>query len=168
VSRLSQLFPKQVRFSYGCPDRIVIRGYYPALQRPDSIVHFFHDVAGLPVVDSAALASRTTAYRQWVAAFAKKHRIEQLAAPKRARKEDLVQPYYRRLGEHEGVACILTSMEQGSSPMFLASRPPTRTIGSSGAAGNYSSISTSTCSTASWDRCASASVRTCRLGSSSI
>jgi hypothetical protein len=133
VSRLSQLFPTQVRFSYGCPDRIVIRAYHPALQRPDNIVHCFHHVAGLPVVDSAALASRTTAYRQWVAAFAKRHRIEQVAAPKRARKEDLVQPYYRRLGEREGVACILTSMEQGSTfvsyvPRFQTPDPTYRII----------------------------------------
>ena len=133
MSRLSQLFPTQVGLSYGCPDRIVIRGYYPALQRTDNIVHFFHDVAGLPVVDSAALASRTTAYRQWLAAFVRRHRLEQLAAPKRARKEDLVQPYYRRLGEREGVACILTSMEQGSTfvsyvPRFKTSDPNYRII----------------------------------------
>jgi hypothetical protein len=111
VSRLSQLFPTQIRLTYGCPDRIVIRGYYDALQREDNIRHFFKDVVGLPVVDSDALASRTIAYRKWLDAFVREQRIDRVVAPKRERKEDFVQPYYRRLGDREGIACVLTSME---------------------------------------------------------
>lgn len=69
MSQLSQLFPKQIALAYGCLDRVVIRGYYPALQREDNIIHFFQDVVGLPVVDSGALASRTESYRQWLDAY---------------------------------------------------------------------------------------------------
>jgi hypothetical protein len=39
--------------------------------------------------------------------------IPVLAAPRRVRKEELVEPYYRRLGRNEGVACVLSSLEQG-------------------------------------------------------
>jgi hypothetical protein len=36
------------------------------------------------------------------------------APPKGARKEDFVQPFYRRLkGAEAGIACVLTSLEQG-------------------------------------------------------
>jgi hypothetical protein len=125
VSQLSQLFPKQIALAYGCLDRVVIRGYYPALQREDNIIHFFQQVVGLPVVDSGALASRTESYRQWLDAYVQRHAIERFAAPKGARKEDLVQPYYQRLGQQEGIACILTSMEQGTT--FVSYEPRFKT-----------------------------------------
>lgn len=128
VSRLSQLFPKQISLSYGCPDRIVIRGYYPALQRPENITHFFHDVVGVSTVDSAALAGPTERYKNWLDAYVRHHHIQRAAAPKGVRKEDFVQPYYRRLGQDEGVACILTSMEQ--SRTFVSYVPRFKTADS--------------------------------------
>jgi hypothetical protein len=122
VSRLPQLFPNQVLLSYGCPDRLIIRGYYPFLQRDENIVHFFHNVVGVPAVDSAVLASRTLRYREWLNDYVRDQRITRLEAPKGVRKEELVQPYYRRLGEREGIACILTSMEQASTFVSYAPR----------------------------------------------
>jgi hypothetical protein len=38
------------------------------------------------------------------------------------RKEDFVQPYYRHLKGAEGIACVLTSMEQGRT--FVSYTPP--------------------------------------------
>ena len=35
------------------------------------------------------------------------------APPKGVRKEDFVQPFYRRLKGEQGIACVLTSLEQG-------------------------------------------------------
>ncbi len=46
MDRFLQLFGRFVQFSYACWDRIVLRGYYPRLQRPENIVHFFRDVCG--------------------------------------------------------------------------------------------------------------------------
>ena len=46
MDRFLQLFGRFVQFSYACWDRIVLRGYYPALQRPENVVHFFRDVCG--------------------------------------------------------------------------------------------------------------------------
>lgn len=125
MDRLSQLFPDDVVFSYGCMDRVVIRGYYPALQREDNIVHFFRDVVGASVVDSGALASRTLRYRQWLDAYVRDHQIERVAAPKGVKNEDFVQSYYQQLGRQEGIACILTSMEQGST--FVSYEPRFKT-----------------------------------------
>ena len=125
MSQLSQLFPDDVVFSYGCLDRVVIRGYYPALQREENVVHFFQQVVGAAVVDSGALASRTLRYRQWLDGYLQDHHIERVTAPKGVRKDDFVQSYYERLGRHEGIACVLTSMEQGTT--FVSYEPRFRT-----------------------------------------
>lgn len=125
MDRLSQLFADDVVFGYGCLDRVVIRGYYPWLQREENLVHFFREVVGVPVVDSKALASRTTQYRQWLDEYVREHRIERLAAPKGVKNEDFVVPYYQQLGRHEGIACILTSMEQGTTFVSYEPRFPT-------------------------------------------
>ena len=98
MNRLSQLFREDIAFGYGCLDRVVIRGYYPWLQREENIVHLFRDVVGASVVDSGALASRTTRYRHWVDEYVRDHQIERLAAPKGVKNEDFVVPYYQRLG----------------------------------------------------------------------
>jgi hypothetical protein len=126
VTTLSQLFPKQILLAYGCPDRLVIRGYYGALQRQANIEHFFHNVVGVPVIDTGVLASRTETYMKWVDRFVKDNKIERLRPPKGARKEDFVRPYYRRLGEREGVACILTSLETGRTFFSYTPRFKTR------------------------------------------
>ena len=125
VNRLSQLFSNDIAFGYGCLDRVVIRGYYPALQREENIVHFFRDVVGAPVVDSRALASRTARYRRWVEEYVRDHHIERLPAPKGVKNEDFVVPYYQQLGRQEGIACLLTSMEQGTTFASYEPRFPT-------------------------------------------
>src|SRR5215216_2244253 len=64
-------------------------------------------------VEPATLEQRTNAYKAWVRRITQEHGIPVLAAPRGIRKEELVEPYYRRLKSAEGVACVLTSMEQG-------------------------------------------------------
>jgi len=113
VDRLSELLGPHVQFAYTAVDRIVLNGYIERLQRPENLVYFFHTVAKVPCIDPAVLASRTPPYREWVRQYTEAHGVPVLPAPKGARKEDLVLPYYRRLHSAEGVACVLTSMEQG-------------------------------------------------------
>ncbi|MDE3075917.1 MAG: hypothetical protein KGJ86_10860 [Chloroflexota bacterium] len=125
MDRLSQLFAQQIALTYGCLDRIVIRGYYPALQRPENVVHFLHDIVGAATVDPGALASRTATYRQWLDDYVQDHHIQRLAAPKGVRKEDFVQPFYQWLGRNEGIACILTGMEEGTT--FVSYEPRFKT-----------------------------------------
>src|SRR5215211_6675635 len=111
VDRLSEVFGERVQFRYSCLDRIVLHGYLTGLQRPGQLVHFFHDVVGVDCIEPTVLLGRTTAYRDWVDRYTQGQGIPVLAAPKGARKEDLVRPYYGRLGPREGVACVLTSLE---------------------------------------------------------
>src|SRR5215207_9627894 len=111
VDRLSEVFGERVQFQYTCLDRIVLHGYLTGLQRPGQLVHFFHDVVGIECIEPKVLLGRTTAYRDWVDRYTVGQGIPVLAAPKGVRKEELVRPYYGKLGPQDGIACVLTSLE---------------------------------------------------------
>src|SRR5215207_5416688 len=111
VDRLSEVFGERVQFRYTCLDRIVLHGYLTGLQRPGQLVHFFHDVVGVNCIEPKVLLGRTAAYRDWVDRYTSGQGIPVLPAPKGVRKEELVRPYYGKLGPHEGIACVLTSLE---------------------------------------------------------
>ena len=113
MDRLSAVLGQAVQFVYTCWDRIVLSGYIERLQRPENLIYFFHDVVGIDTVEPAVIEQRTNAYKAWVRQVAEEHGIPVVAAPRGVRKEELVEPYYRRLTTGEGVACVLTSMEQG-------------------------------------------------------
>lgn len=124
MDRLSEVLGHHVQFAYTAWDRIVLNGYLDRLQRPENIVHFFREVVGVPSVTPEVLMSRTAPYRAWVQDYAAAHDIPLLAAPKGARKEDVAAPYYRRLQGEEGVACILTDVEQGRTFVSYTPRYP--------------------------------------------
>ena len=121
MERFLQLFGHLVDFSYALWDRIVLRGYYAALQRPENVVHLLRDIGGIASITPAVLAQRTEKYRKWVEGYAKRRNVEILTAPSGVRKEDFVAPYYRRFDQSEGVAVVLKSMEQG--PTFISYEP---------------------------------------------
>jgi hypothetical protein len=124
MDRLSELLGPHVQFRYTAWDRIVLNGYLDRLQRPENIVHFFRAVVGVPAVTPEVLMSRTAPYRAWIARYAAQQGIPIVAAPKDQRKEEVVAPYYRRLKGAEGVACILTSVEQGRTFVSYTPRHP--------------------------------------------
>lgn len=113
MDRLSEVLGQAVQFVYTCWDRIVLNGYIERLQRPENLVYFFHDVVGIACIEPGVLEQRTNAYKAWVRRVTDERGIPVLAAPSGVRKEELVEPYYRHLQGTEGVACVLTSMEQG-------------------------------------------------------
>jgi len=117
MERLLELLGPAVQFAYTCWDRIVLHGYIERLQRPENLVYFFHDVVGIPCIEPAVLEQRTNSYKAWVRRVTDELGIPVLQAPpappKGPRKEDFVQPYYRRLKSGQGIACVLTSLEQG-------------------------------------------------------
>jgi hypothetical protein len=121
VDRLSELFGERVQFRTTCLDRIVLHGYLYGLQRPGQLVHFFHEVVGVPCIEPKVLLGRTAAYRDWVDRYTAGQGIPMLAAPKGVRKEELVRPYYGKLGPHEGIACVLTSLENNRT--FISYTP---------------------------------------------
>ena len=116
MDQLSAVLGQAVQFVYTCWDRIVLNGYLERLQRPEYLVRFFHDVVGIACLEPAVLEQRTNAYKAWVRRITDEQGIPVLPSPpKGVRKEDFVEPFYRRLKGAEGVACVLTSLEQGST-----------------------------------------------------
>ena len=97
MDRLSALLGPVVQFVYTCWDRIVLNGYLERLQRPEYLVHFFHDVLGIACIEPAVLEQRTNAYKAWVRRITDEQGIPVLSATRGTRKEELVAPYYRRL-----------------------------------------------------------------------
>jgi hypothetical protein len=127
VDRLSELLGSHVQFTYTAWDRIVLTGYIDQLQRPENLVRYFRDTAGITSITPEVLMSRTGPYRAWVARLCRDQQIPLLPAPKGIRKEEVVAPHYRRLAAGaEGVACVLTGLEQGRTfvsytPRYLPS-----------------------------------------------
>lgn len=72
MDRFLRMFDRFVEFSYAVWDRIVLRGDYERLPRPENIVYFFRDVMGVPCITPKVLAERTERYRKWVAGYARK------------------------------------------------------------------------------------------------
>jgi len=75
METFTKLFGSLLVFVYHCFDRIVINGYLSGLTRPEQVVYFFREVAGIPVIDKTVLSQRTEVYRKWVEAYAGNHRL---------------------------------------------------------------------------------------------
>jgi hypothetical protein len=121
MERFLELFSHLLEFAYAIWDRIVLRGYYERLQRPENIVYFFRAICGIRCITPSVLAHRTESYRKWVEGYARRRRIPILLPPKGTKKEDFVAHYYRRFRRNEGVVAIVKSMEQG--PTFISYEP---------------------------------------------
>jgi hypothetical protein len=126
VDRLSELLGRHVQFVYTAWDRIVLTGYIDQLQRPENLVRYFREVVGITSITPEVLMSRTPPYRAWVARYCRDHQVPLLQAPRGVRKEEVVAPYYRGLRTEEGLACVLTGLEQGRTfvsytPRYLPS-----------------------------------------------
>jgi hypothetical protein len=113
---------------YHCFDRIVIHGYLNGLSRPEQVVHFFHQVLGLAVVDKEVVGQRTRDYQAWVEAYAGNHRLPIEWAEKGVRKEGYVLPGLRRMEKTNayGVYFIFKSMEQGRTFRISVPKYPTQ------------------------------------------
>jgi hypothetical protein len=122
MERLLELLGPIVQFAYTCWDRIVLNGYIERLQRPENLVHFFHEVVGIACIEPAVLEQRTNAYRAWLGRITDEWDIPVVPAPRKpVRNENFVQPFYHRLKGEPGIACVLTSMEQ--SRTFVSYTP---------------------------------------------
>jgi hypothetical protein len=127
METFAKLFERFLVFVDHCFDRIVIQGYLPLLTRPEHIVHFFRDVHGQYPITPQVLAKRTLEYRGWVEGYARNHKIPILKAEKGVSKEDSVRPHLERMQRRNqnGVYCIFTSMEMGSTFTSKMPRFPT-------------------------------------------
>jgi hypothetical protein len=118
-----KLFERFLVFVYHCFDRIVIQGYLPLLTRPEHVVHFFRDVHGQYPITPEVLAQRTLAYRGWVQAYARNHKVPIQSPEKGTSKESYVRSHLERMERRHqhGVYFIIPSMEIAST--FSSRRP---------------------------------------------
>jgi hypothetical protein len=128
MERFTRLFGDLLALVYHCFDRIVIHGYLNGLSRPEQVVHFFHQVLGLAVVDKEVLSARTRDYQAWVEAYAGNHRLPIEWAEKGVRKEAYVLPALRRMEKTNayGVYFIFKSMELGRTFRITVPKYPTQ------------------------------------------
>jgi hypothetical protein len=98
VERFLQLFARFVDFTYAIWDRIVLRGYYPALQRPENIVYFFREVCGIPLHHARGPGAANGAVPQMEVegGYASRRHIPILSAPRGVKKEEFVASHYKR------------------------------------------------------------------------
>ena len=126
--RFLRLFGGLLSWVYHCFDRIAIFGYLPLLSRPEHIVCFFRDVAGVGASTKDVLGKCTgDDNRCWVESFARNHNIPTEWAEKGVRKEDYTRRALRRieLQKRFGVYFILQRMEAGTSFRSAAPKYPT-------------------------------------------
>lgn len=123
-----QWFGTLLVFVYHCFDRIVLNGYLNGLSRPEQVVHFVREVLGIPVVSKEVLSQRSNAYRNWLEAFARNHKLPFEWADQGVRKENHVLPALRRMVKKNsyGVYFIFKSMEQGRTFRIGMPKYPTQ------------------------------------------
>jgi hypothetical protein len=100
-----------IRFTYSCFDRMLLNAVIQVLQYPASVVGFFKQKRQATALTPAYFRSISTDYHQFVQTFAAERQVEIVQPPKDIRREDWVEPFFRRLHGQPGVAVILKSRE---------------------------------------------------------
>lgn len=100
-----------IRFAYSCFDRILLNAVIQVLQYPTSVVGFLKDKRQATNLTPALFRGISTDYHQFVQTFAAKRQIEIVEPPKDVRREDWVEPFFRRLHGQPDIGVILKSRE---------------------------------------------------------
>lgn len=116
------LFGHWLQYSYGCFDRVILKGYLSMLSRPCHIVYWIREIQGQSKVTKEFLRERTNRYQGWVESFASKKNIPIQWADGQ-RKEAMLKPFRERAIKDGrfGVYYILKSREKG--PAFTCHDP---------------------------------------------
>jgi hypothetical protein len=99
-----------IRFSYRSFDRIFLNAFIQPLQTPASIVWFLKEHRNAARLTKDYFRQISVDYHDFVQSLAKQMWVD-IVQPPQVRREDWVEPYYHRLGEHPGVAVILRTRE---------------------------------------------------------
>jgi hypothetical protein len=100
-----------IRFTYSCFDRILLNAIIQPLQYPASVVGFLKNKRQATALTPAYFRAISTDYHQFVQAFAAERQVEIVEPPKDVRREDWVEPFFRRLHGQPGIGVILKSRE---------------------------------------------------------
>jgi hypothetical protein len=111
-----------IRFVYSGFDRILLNAIIQPLQRPAIIVGYLDKCRNAPPLEPKYFRQISQDYHDWVKEFAAEEMAKIVEPPKGVRREDWVEPYYRRLGSRQGVAVILKSRENARVAVSYASK----------------------------------------------
>lgn len=100
-----------IRFTYSCFDRMLLNAVIQVLQYPASVVGFLKDKRQATSLTPAYFRDISINYHQFVQTFAAEHQVQIVEPPKDVRREDWVEPFFRRLHGEPGLGVILKSRE---------------------------------------------------------
>jgi hypothetical protein len=100
-----------IRFAYSCFDRILFNVFVPAWQCAAVLVGLLTKTRNVPAISRAYLKSVSEEYHAKVKSLANEKNIPIVQPPKGVRREEWVEPYYRRLHGQAGIAVILKNRE---------------------------------------------------------
>lgn len=116
---------ESIRFQYSCFDRILFNAIIQPLQKPPVIVGFLDQYRHVPSITRKYFRQVSEGYHRWVEELGRHQDIKIVEPPKGVRREEWVDPFYRRLGSGFGIAVILKSRENAR----VAVSYPTQTGG---------------------------------------
>jgi hypothetical protein len=102
---------REIRFVYSCFDRILLNAIIQPLQQPAVVVGYLDKCRNAPPLESRYFRRISEEYHEFVQELARKNRVEIVEPPKKVRREDWVEPFYRRLQPTSKIAVILKSRE---------------------------------------------------------
>jgi hypothetical protein len=98
-----------IRFGYRCFDRILLNGLIQPFQQPERVVGFFNRYRELYPVTKPVLTDIARQYEHWVTARAKEWGAPVVAPPDHQRRDDFVEPYFRRTDSDQVVVILRPS-----------------------------------------------------------
>jgi hypothetical protein len=113
---------ESIRFQYSCFDRILFNAIIQPLQKPPVIVGWLDQFRKVPSITRKYFRQVSEEYHRWVEDRAKRDKVKVVEPPKGVRREELVEPFYRRLGDDLGIAVILKSREQSRVAVSYATK----------------------------------------------
>jgi hypothetical protein len=102
---------QSIRFAYSCFDRILFNAIIQPLQQPAVVVGYLDKIRHAPTLAPKYFRQISEDYHRWVEDMAQSRRLQIVEPPKGVRREDWVEPFYRRLRSPSGIAVILKSRE---------------------------------------------------------
>jgi hypothetical protein len=100
----------RIRFAYRCVDRILWNGLIQPFQQPERVVGFFNRYRERSPVSQPVLKDLARQYDHWVTGRAKDWHVPIVEPPAHRRRDDVVEPYFRR-ADPDQVVVILKARE---------------------------------------------------------
>ncbi len=112
AASVASLLKHRVRFELECIDRMYLNLYVPGLQRPEGLVGFLRQQAGVKVYSTNSIAPMTEAFIGSIERFVRRHGLRLIDFEKGQRKEEVALEYRKRFRGKEGVLFVGRAQEK--------------------------------------------------------